>query len=1544
MSFVPLLSGITAGAAGESYATGDIIEFGYYPQSEVKDEGTLKQLNAALKESDWKSYGYRTGDQETCSRLILFEEPVSEAGDYMKYADVEMNNVKYRAVTFSQYRPKWDFAQSNEDNSNQDDNGYFINKVYWFRFDPLEWIVLDPDTGLVVTKDAIDNQPLMSVDSFTNSDDCVLSDWSKSTLRELLNKDFLDSVFTAEQQKLIKTKENSNHSKYSITGEGNEYPDAVTTKDKCFLLSYEDIYNSKYEITKYDAACVPQATDYAVCQGVSLGTNLIDSFKYAKWMLRTPANGKTTVVFECDRFGAAEEDSFSMLYLNSCASFGVRPAISIKDIAEADSEYTLTYDANGGNGAPEKQSGAREYVINEKSPVSGGKHFNGWSTRENAVTPEYKPGEAITLSRNTTLYAVWSKGQYTATFNADGGIFPSGGASESIKCFSGDYFTVPSCPSREGYRFGGWESIPAFMPQSDAVYKAVWLKITDKTFERYSFPNNRSVFKTDFSGGAYFLETDDTLKLFNYVRAYSPDADNIISALNKYMGQNWNGSCFGMAATSVLNFQNRIDFVKNYGGQENAKALGEILLPTSKNGNPRDETSERNVISAINYYMISQFIDFIRSGSTGVIGDSDITAWINGMNLLISTAQKGEPFLFNYRYEHEEIKFGKWVTSLKGHAIVALDCSRGDDGSYRIKAYDNVFPEGDAFIVISQDLKSCRFERPDGTEQIIREIEFYTDMSAFDKIDIDGVNNDMKISFADFRSSLNTTQIILPGDSDITVTSESGKTLNISGGEISGDMDIASSHIIACSDENGDDTGGFLIVNVKNDKEFDFESESGAIDAAILNEDVFASAEAENADIIKAGSGGIEVEGSGVDYSLTLASKEDKYTSVGVDGVAKDGVSLKYSGDQMILDGVDGKTETVTVFSDKKADTNAYGIEEGYDSVKIQSNGCEGEVDILGEDKGVYETAVKKIKETPKIEIENYTRNVYVDNPDKTVNLKAKVENMPENGKIQWYSKGQIQQTGEIASLTVKTSAAIAYWDHNGVLIIAPVRAAVVSGGKPVAVSKTVLIRLNVESTVKITDVKQSGSSVALSAEVGEMLEGWHIGWLVNDKLTEATGESFTVGIGEKYTEIKAAVVTQDGFAGTKSEAKAFRGGAFKMIPSEDEIAVKPKYTKTVGLTFENPENKNVRLEVDNYDKLTYHELEDYDYINSCIKTRTDVTKYTNKSGEFTVTGLSKYSGNMTVTAYDKDTGEILDRVIMSVTVSDEAPGGEQKISLKNCAKDEYFYDNMEFVLKSVPENLPERYALKWKVNGKYIDKSGDTLYLDETKEDFTVQVEAYFNDELLAKSEVTTFHYKKSSTGPKIKVLEGTDVDIPKGGGIILHLSAENVPENSEVHWDIRGTEWPCNDIKDGKDYRYGIFYMLDDKYQVFDWVNVHIIPEPEIAIRGYKEKIDVDYRSTVIFNAETKNLPEGAKIHWVVYDKTGEYKDNADSGTRFSISDLREDRWVVAAIEDRNGIGYLSDAVQIHIKDTGFFAKIIAFFRGLFGVLPVYEDCVKK
>ena len=330
-----------AEAVGKTYKVGDIIEFGSYPQSKVTDSSLVSALNSVSK--NWVSYGYYSGDGSYGSMKL---------GDWMKYADFTYNGTKYRAVIFSQYRPYSTCGVSSFDNSSQDDNGYIPNNIYYFKYEPLKWRVLDPSTGLVLCESIIDSQAysntiyIYGTDPYHSSWNAYwndaeythyANDYATSSIRAWLNNDFYNTAFSSSQRASILTSELDNRA-YSTSF--SKF-DSETTYDKVFLLSWSEMQNTAYGFpahTDSSSARRAKGTDYAKCQGFVVFTNGC-SEQYLR-----PAGYYTHATCGVSSAGDLNDDHYYG-WFDSTAYSGVRPALKISNLAsgifESDSVLSL---------------------------------------------------------------------------------------------------------------------------------------------------------------------------------------------------------------------------------------------------------------------------------------------------------------------------------------------------------------------------------------------------------------------------------------------------------------------------------------------------------------------------------------------------------------------------------------------------------------------------------------------------------------------------------------------------------------------------------------------------------------------------------------------------------------------------------------------------------------------------------------------------------------------------------------------------------------------------------------------------------------------------------------------------------------------------------------------------------------------------------------------------------------------------------------------------------------------------------------------------
>ena len=82
--------------------------------------------------------------------------------------------------------------------------------------------------------------------------------------------------------------------------------------------------------------------------------------------------------------------------------------------------YTITYNANGGSGAPEAQTKTPDVALTLSTtiPTKANNWFIGWAETSDATVPTYWAGSVYNTNSNKTLYAVWtSEATSTACFD-----------------------------------------------------------------------------------------------------------------------------------------------------------------------------------------------------------------------------------------------------------------------------------------------------------------------------------------------------------------------------------------------------------------------------------------------------------------------------------------------------------------------------------------------------------------------------------------------------------------------------------------------------------------------------------------------------------------------------------------------------------------------------------------------------------------------------------------------------------------------------------------------------------------------------------------------------------------------------------------------------------------------------------------------------------------------------------------------------------------------------------------------------------------------
>ncbi len=118
-------------------------------------------------------------------------------------------------------------------------------------------------------------------------------------------------------------------------------------------------------------------------------------------------------------------------------------------------KYNITYNSNGGIGAPAAQTKiyGTDLILSRTILTRPGYIFWGWADNNpNADNATYPAGGTFTGNYSTTLYAVWKPATYNVYFDAVGGTVNT--QSKSVTYLS-TYGDLPT-PVRKGYTFMGW--------------------------------------------------------------------------------------------------------------------------------------------------------------------------------------------------------------------------------------------------------------------------------------------------------------------------------------------------------------------------------------------------------------------------------------------------------------------------------------------------------------------------------------------------------------------------------------------------------------------------------------------------------------------------------------------------------------------------------------------------------------------------------------------------------------------------------------------------------------------------------------------------------------------------------------------------------------------------------------------------------------------------------------------------------------------------------------------------------------------------------
>ena len=105
--------------------------------------------------------------------------------------------------------------------------------------------------------------------------------------------------------------------------------------------------------------------------------------------------------------GWATSASGSVVYAAG-ATYSANASVTLYAVWKADT-HKVTYNANGGSGAPATQTKTYGTILklSTTKPTRTNYTFKGWGTSSNATVPAYQPGDQYGADEDITLYAIW---------------------------------------------------------------------------------------------------------------------------------------------------------------------------------------------------------------------------------------------------------------------------------------------------------------------------------------------------------------------------------------------------------------------------------------------------------------------------------------------------------------------------------------------------------------------------------------------------------------------------------------------------------------------------------------------------------------------------------------------------------------------------------------------------------------------------------------------------------------------------------------------------------------------------------------------------------------------------------------------------------------------------------------------------------------------------------------------------------------------------------------------------------------------------------
>nr|MCR5308275.1 InlB B-repeat-containing protein [bacterium] len=540
------------------YSNDDVVYFGCYPQTYVKNVDLRNSLLEIVGEiptttilNGWTDYGF-------------IEQ--KEVKSFAWYKDITLDNYKYRAVYFTDYRPSHlDYKHSQVEPA---DEKYQKEMVHFFKFEPIPWRITKTSDGYTTLASLVcldeQNYSIIS-NQFAAYDDSYIRSYLTTTLfntafdssliayMQPVYNDDLISLFYDEND-VWDHLNNTNYLKSSAT----DY--ALCIRPNTIGVSLSDEGGGTYYLRKRgtyehsssyrnDHAQVIRdvATDLWKEQHINKWTVAgirpiikINFEKYERIFIEKEIDGGTVTGQGCYKNGGTASLSvicnsdyeFRGWYdingnlLSDKANYNYNVTGEATITAKFDKKYFITYENIFDGTNPNKSFIMENEIMTLENPTRCGYEFIGWTHNGEAITTiDGSKKEDITITAN------WTEATYNITYlNVDGLInenpltyvFDSGNI--ELKNVSKEYYVFVGWFDEydnlvETIINGTYGDITLTAKFEATKFSLELINKTDFTFdvdEFYSYGITVSIAPTNtISGYTVYFEYDDNYYLDN---------------------------------------------------------------------------------------------------------------------------------------------------------------------------------------------------------------------------------------------------------------------------------------------------------------------------------------------------------------------------------------------------------------------------------------------------------------------------------------------------------------------------------------------------------------------------------------------------------------------------------------------------------------------------------------------------------------------------------------------------------------------------------------------------------------------------------------------------------------------------------------------------------------------------------------------------------------------------------------------------------------------------------------------------------------------